>query len=84
HVNVNISSINYSLNKIQTNSTSNVLSSSIQVGNVICRFIHTYFVPLLPSIHCPHVGSTGGKARTDKTIDFYYNQPNFLACGHKQ
>ncbi|CAF1521550.1 unnamed protein product [Rotaria sp. Silwood1] len=32
HVNVNISSINYSLNKIQTNSTSNVLSSSIQVG----------------------------------------------------
>ncbi|CAF1349184.1 unnamed protein product [Rotaria sp. Silwood1] len=32
HVNVNISSINYSSNKIQTNSTSNVLSSSIQVG----------------------------------------------------
>ncbi|CAF1509303.1 unnamed protein product, partial [Rotaria sp. Silwood1] len=31
HVNVNRSSINYSLNKIQTNSTSNVLSSSIQV-----------------------------------------------------
>ncbi|CAF5108951.1 unnamed protein product, partial [Rotaria sp. Silwood1] len=48
-------------------------------GNVICRFIHTYFVPLLPSIHCPHVGSTGGGACTDKTIDFYYNQPNFMA-----
>ncbi|CAF1502801.1 unnamed protein product [Rotaria sp. Silwood1] len=89
HVNVNISSINYSSNKTQTNSTSNVLSSSIQVargdqGNVICRFIHTYFVPLLPSIHCPHVGSTGGGACADKTIDFYYNQTNFLACGHKQ
>ncbi|CAF3894014.1 unnamed protein product, partial [Rotaria sp. Silwood1] len=52
-------------------------------GNVICRFIHTYFVPLLPSIHCPHVGPTGG-ACADKTIDFYYNQTNFLACGHKQ
>ncbi|CAF3614879.1 unnamed protein product [Rotaria sp. Silwood1] len=38
--------------------------------NVICRFIHTYFVPLLPSIHCPHVGPTGGEACTDKTIDF--------------
>ncbi|CAF5170140.1 unnamed protein product, partial [Rotaria sp. Silwood1] len=41
-------------------------------GNVICRFVHTYSVPLLPSIHCPHVGSTGGGACTDKTIDFYY------------
>ncbi|CAF1267165.1 unnamed protein product [Rotaria sp. Silwood1] len=53
-------------------------------GNVICRFVHTYFVPLLPSIHCPHVGPTGGGACTDKTIDFYYNQTNFLACTHKQ
>ncbi|CAF1406100.1 unnamed protein product [Rotaria sp. Silwood1] len=53
-------------------------------GNVICRFVHTYFVPLLPSIHCPHVGPTGGGACTDKTIDFYYNQTNFLACAHKQ
>ncbi|CAF1443162.1 unnamed protein product [Rotaria sp. Silwood1] len=53
-------------------------------GNVICRFIHTYFVPLLPSIHCSHVGPTGGGACTDKTIDFYYNQTNFLACAHKQ
>ncbi|CAF1001062.1 unnamed protein product [Rotaria sp. Silwood1] len=53
-------------------------------GNVICRFVHTYFVPVLPSIHCPHVGPTGGGACTDKTIDFYYNQTNFLACAHKQ
>ncbi|CAF1357783.1 unnamed protein product [Rotaria sp. Silwood1] len=52
--------------------------------NVICRFVHTYFVPLLPSIHCPHVGPTRRGACTDKTIDFYYNQPNFLACAHRQ
>ncbi|CAF3878235.1 unnamed protein product [Rotaria sp. Silwood1] len=52
--------------------------------NVICRFVHTYFVPLLPSVHCPHVSPTGGGACTDKTIDFYYNQTNFLACAHKQ
>ncbi|CAF1379849.1 unnamed protein product [Rotaria sp. Silwood1] len=32
HVNVNRSSINYSSSKIQTNPTSNILSSSIQVG----------------------------------------------------
>ncbi|CAF3955393.1 unnamed protein product [Rotaria sp. Silwood1] len=53
-------------------------------GNVICRFVHTYFVPLLPTVHCPHVGPTGGGVCIDKTIDFYYNQTNFLACAHTQ
>ncbi|CAF3367469.1 unnamed protein product [Rotaria sp. Silwood2] len=47
-------------------------------GNVACRIIHAIFVPLLPSVHCPHVDPTGGGACTNKTIDFYYNQPNFL------
>ncbi|CAF1519252.1 unnamed protein product, partial [Rotaria sp. Silwood1] len=42
YVNVNISSINYSSNKIQTNPTSNVLSSSIQVGaNDTVRTVRT-------------------------------------------
>ncbi|CAF5139208.1 unnamed protein product, partial [Rotaria sp. Silwood1] len=49
-------------------------------GNVACRSIHAYFVPLFPSVHCSHVGPTGGGACTNKTIDFYYNQPNFLGC----
>ncbi|CAF3090796.1 unnamed protein product [Rotaria sp. Silwood2] len=53
-------------------------------GTVACRAIHAYFVPLLPSVHCPHVGPTGGGACTDKTIDFYYNQPNFLGCACEQ
>ncbi|CAF4599334.1 unnamed protein product [Rotaria sp. Silwood2] len=53
-------------------------------GNVACRTIHAYFVPLLPTVHCPHVGPTGGGACTDKTIDFYYNQPNFLGCACEQ
>ncbi len=52
-------------------------------GNVACRIIHTNFVPLLPSVHCPHVGPTGGAACYNKTIDFYYEQPNFLACAAK-
>ncbi|CAF1561602.1 unnamed protein product, partial [Rotaria sp. Silwood1] len=44
YVNVNISSINYSLNKIQTNSTPNVLSSSIQVGNLLFFSLFFYFI----------------------------------------
>jgi hypothetical protein len=52
-------------------------------GNVVCRSIHTNFVPLLPSVHCPHVGPTGGGACTNKTVDFYYNQTDFIACAHK-
>ncbi|CAF4752312.1 unnamed protein product [Rotaria sp. Silwood2] len=53
-------------------------------GNVACRTIHALFVPLLPFVHCPHVGPYGGGACTDKTIDFYYNQSDFLGCAHKQ
>lgn len=52
-------------------------------GSVICRALHTNFVPLLPEIHCPHVGPTGGGKCTDKTFADYYNQPNFLACAYK-
>ena len=52
-------------------------------GNVVCRIIHAGFVPLLPSVHCPHVGPNGGGACTDKTINFYYEQPDFLGCAHK-
>ncbi|CAF1264946.1 unnamed protein product [Rotaria sordida] len=53
-------------------------------GNVACRTIHAYFVPLLPTMHCAHVGPTGGGACTNKPIDFYYNQTNFLGCAYKQ
>ena len=52
-------------------------------GNTVCRAIHTNFVPLLPSIHCPHVGPTGGGKCVDKAFDDYYKQPDFLACAHK-
>ncbi|CAF1264982.1 unnamed protein product [Rotaria sordida] len=53
-------------------------------GTVACRAIHAYFVPLFPTIHCPHVGPSGGEACTNKPIDFYYNQTNFLGCAYKQ
>ena len=52
-------------------------------GNVACRIIHTSLVPLLPSIHCPHVGPTGGGKCVDKTFDYYYNHSDFLTCAHK-
>ncbi|CAF5137504.1 unnamed protein product [Rotaria sp. Silwood1] len=53
-------------------------------GNVICRFMHTFYVPSFPSIHCSDLGPTGGGVCIDKTVDFYYNQTNFLACAHTQ
>ncbi len=52
-------------------------------GNVVCRLIHIKFVPLLPSVHCPHVGPTGGGACTDKTAESYYDAPDFLSCAYK-
>lgn len=56
---------------------------SADQGTVVCRLIHVKFVPLVPKIHCPHVGPTGGDSCINKTIDFYYNQPNFLGCAAK-
>jgi hypothetical protein len=52
-------------------------------GTVTCRLIHIIFAPLLPSVHCTHVGPTGGNACYNKTIDFYYKQSNFLGCAYK-
>lgn len=56
---------------------------SADQGTVVCRLIHIKFVPLVPSIHCPHVGPTGGDACSNKTFSFYYNQPDFLGCAYK-
>ena len=52
-------------------------------GNVVCRLIHTKFVPLVPSVHCPHVGPTGRGLCTDKTAASYYNSTDFLSCAYK-
>lgn len=52
-------------------------------SNVACRLTHSYFIPINPFRYCPRVGPSGGGICTNKTFDFYYNQPDFLACAHK-
>ncbi|CAF0923294.1 unnamed protein product [Adineta steineri] len=52
-------------------------------GTVSCRLIHVKFIPLIPEMHCPHVGKTGGDACYNKTVDYYYNQTDFLGCAHQ-
>ena len=52
-------------------------------GNVACRLTHIKLVPLLPSVHCAHVGPTGGGTCTDKTAASYYNSTDFLGCAYK-
>ena len=52
-------------------------------GNVVCRLVHAKFIPLNPLRYCPRVGPNGGNICTDKCLDVYHNQTNFLACAHK-
>jgi len=48
-------------------------------SNVICRQVHLYLALLVPEIHCPHCGKTGGTMCTDKTPQSYFSV-DYLAC----
>lgn len=53
-------------------------------NNVVCRSIHVQLAQINPTVHCPHVGKTGGKACTNKTAESYFQgTTNFLKCAHK-
>lgn len=53
-------------------------------GNVICRAIHLRLTPLLPNIHCPNLGKTGGEFCIDKSAQSYFETPNdFTLCAYK-
>lgn len=53
-------------------------------NNVVCRLIHIQLAQIAPSIHCPHVGKTGGGACVDKTADSYFQgTSDFLQCAHR-
>lgn len=41
--------------------------------NVVCRTLHVQLARLRPSVHCPHVGPTGG----GKCVDVKYNDVYF-------
>ena len=44
------------------------LGKSYQLGfnTLICRSLHIHMLPLRPSVHCPHIGPSGGNACYDK------------------
>ena len=53
-------------------------------NNVVCRLIHIQLAQISPSIHCPHVGMTGGGACTDKTAQSYFTgTTDFTRCAYR-
>lgn len=51
-------------------------------NTLLCRMVHQNMVPLRPSVHCPHIGKTGGGYCNDNTNytstveqDFFTNLP---------
>ncbi|KAK3113687.1 hypothetical protein LTR53_008776 [Teratosphaeriaceae sp. CCFEE 6253] len=69
-----------------TNSTScyNTLTQVIRFGTayelgrntLLCRMMHQYMVPTRPTVHCPHIGpSGGGMCADDQTYQDIVRQP---------
>ena len=52
-------------------------------SNAACRLAHSVFLPVNATRYCARVGPSGGGICTDKTIDYYYEQPDSLACAHR-
>jgi hypothetical protein len=58
----------------------------LQLANVrttlheaLCRWIHMGMVQFRPSVHCPHIGPTGGDMCNPRTVsDFTYGFPQLL------
>jgi len=42
-------------------------------NSVVCRMVHIQLAVVRPSVHCPHVGPTGGMKCIDFTYQDYYN-----------
>ena len=59
------------------------------MNTILCRTIHENMVPFRPSVHCPHIGPTGGGYCTDDltylgvvTEPYFTNQP-MVPCGYQ-
>lgn len=57
--------------------------------NILCRSLHVHMLPLRPSVHCPHIGPTGGgmcvsRNYTEVVLDNHFPR-GFIApkCGVK-
>ena len=51
-------------------------------NTLLCRMVHQNMVPFRPSVHCPHIGPTGGGYCDDTpdyvgtvTQDYFSNYP---------
>jgi len=53
-------------------------------NNVICRTLHIQLAVVAPTVHCPHVGPTGGGKCTDKTSESYYQNERYLSCAARR
>lgn len=45
----------------------------VNANTVACRFVHSAMLPLAPSVHCPHIGPSGGGACVDVPYAAYYS-----------
>ena len=53
-------------------------------NSVVCRLAHLRYAAILPNVHCPHLGRSGGKACTKKSYQWYYNgTTDFLKCAYQ-
>ncbi len=67
-----------------------ILKSPLTGRNtLLCRSVHQNMVPFRPSVHCPHIGKSGGGYCTDDTTyeetvmqDYFTNAP-FVPYGYK-
>ncbi len=69
----------------------NLGTDSLLTGRdtLLCRSVHQNMVPFRPSVHCPHIGKTGGGYCTDDTTytetvmrNYFTNAP-YIPYGYK-
>lgn len=48
-------------------------------GGFLCRAPHSVFTPLIQN----GIDPSGGYICTDETLDFHYNQSDYLSCAHR-
>lgn len=69
----------------------NLGTDSLLTGRntLLCRSVHQNMVPFRPSVHCPHIGKTGGGYCTDDTtytetvMQNYFTNAPYIPYGYK-
>jgi len=59
------------------------------MNTLVCRMVHENMVPFRPSVHCPHIGPSGGGMCVDdytymsKVLEPYYTTAPFVPYGYQ-